>query len=57
MYLTSNNAYLYQILHGTKDELYDILGSALKSSDVKGLHAQCLTDIWIGRDRSAMIFS
>ncbi|KAL6634378.1 hypothetical protein ACP70R_027049 [Stipagrostis hirtigluma subsp. patula] len=44
-----------QILHGTKDELHDILESALKSSDLKGLHAQCLTDIWIGKDRFAFI--
>ncbi|KAK3154084.1 hypothetical protein QOZ80_2BG0185760 [Eleusine coracana subsp. coracana] len=44
-----------QILHGTKDELHDIFGNALQSSDLKGLHAQCLTDIWIGRDRFAFI--
>ncbi|TVU30116.1 hypothetical protein EJB05_21723 [Eragrostis curvula] len=44
-----------QILHGTKDELHYILEGALKSSDVKGLHAQCLTDIWIARDRFAFI--
>ncbi|KAL5212523.1 hypothetical protein ABZP36_023370 [Zizania latifolia] len=42
-----------QILHGKKDELHDILESALKSSDLKGLHAECLTDLWIGRDRFA----
>ncbi|XP_062219032.1 uncharacterized protein LOC133918919 isoform X2 [Phragmites australis] len=44
-----------QILHGTKDELHGILESALQSSDLKGLHGQCLTDIWIGRDRFAFI--
>ncbi|AQK70822.1 hypothetical protein ZEAMMB73_Zm00001d016452 [Zea mays] len=44
-----------QILHGTKDEVHDIVQSALKSSDLKGLHAQCLTDIWIGRERFAFV--
>ncbi|XP_006648628.1 uncharacterized protein LOC102707377 [Oryza brachyantha] len=44
-----------QILHGKKDELHDILESALKSSDLKGLHAECLTDTWIGRDRFTFI--
>uniref|UniRef100_A0A0D9VFU6 DUF7906 domain-containing protein n=1 Tax=Leersia perrieri TaxID=77586 RepID=A0A0D9VFU6_9ORYZ len=44
-----------QVLHGKKDELHDILESALKSSDLKGLHAECLTDMWIGRDRFAFI--
>ncbi|KAF0895546.1 hypothetical protein E2562_013861, partial [Oryza meyeriana var. granulata] len=44
-----------QILHGKKDELHDILESALRSSDLKGLHAECLTDMWIGRDRFAFI--
>ncbi|EEC73138.1 hypothetical protein OsI_07162 [Oryza sativa Indica Group] len=44
-----------QVLHGKKDELHDIFESALKSSDLKGLHAECLTDMWIGRDRFAFI--
>ncbi|CAM0953876.1 unnamed protein product [Alopecurus aequalis] len=44
-----------QILHGAKDELHDVLKSALLSSDLKGLHAECLTDIWIGRDRFAFV--
>ncbi|KQJ99438.1 uncharacterized protein LOC100835558 isoform X1 [Brachypodium distachyon] len=44
-----------QILHGAKDELHDVLVSALMSSDLKGLHAECLTDIWIGRDRFAFV--
>jgi hypothetical protein len=35
--------------------LHDIFESALKSSDLKGLHAECLTDMWIGRDRFAFI--
>ncbi|BAF12432.1 Os03g0570200 [Oryza sativa Japonica Group] len=43
------------VLHGKKDELHDIFESALKSSDLKGLHAECLTDMWIGRDRFAFI--
>jgi len=37
--------------------VHDIVQTALKSSDLKGLHAQCLTDIWIGRERSDMIFA
>jgi hypothetical protein len=44
-----------QILHGAKDELHDVLESALMSSDLKGLHAECLTDIWIGRNRFAFV--
>uniref|UniRef100_A0A0D9YS37 DUF7906 domain-containing protein n=1 Tax=Oryza glumipatula TaxID=40148 RepID=A0A0D9YS37_9ORYZ len=44
-----------QVLHGKKDELHDIFESALKSSELKGLHAECLTDMWIGRDRFAFI--
>ncbi|CAD6251036.1 unnamed protein product [Miscanthus lutarioriparius] len=44
-----------QILHGTKDEVHDIVQTALKSSDLKGLHAQCLTDIWVGRERFAFV--
>uniref|UniRef100_A0A0E0NXC2 KIN17-like protein n=1 Tax=Oryza rufipogon TaxID=4529 RepID=A0A0E0NXC2_ORYRU len=43
------------VLHGKKDELHDIFESALKSSDLKGLHSECLTDMWIGRDRFAFI--
>jgi hypothetical protein len=37
--------------------VHDIVQTALKSSDLKGLHAQCLTDIWIGRERSDIIFA
>ncbi|CAL4969420.1 unnamed protein product [Urochloa decumbens] len=44
-----------QILHGTKDEMHDILDNALKSSGLKGLHAECLTDVWIGRERFAFV--
>uniref|UniRef100_A0A8R7QL87 DUF7906 domain-containing protein n=1 Tax=Triticum urartu TaxID=4572 RepID=A0A8R7QL87_TRIUA len=44
-----------QILHGAKDELHDVLESALMSSDLKGLHAECLTDIWVGRNRFAFV--
>ncbi|KAE8794042.1 hypothetical protein D1007_31337 [Hordeum vulgare] len=44
-----------QILHGAKDELHDVLESALISSDLKGLHAECLTDIWVGRNRFAFV--
>ncbi|KAF8758213.1 hypothetical protein HU200_010578 [Digitaria exilis] len=44
-----------QILHGPKDEMHDILENALKSSGFKGLHAECLTDIWVGRERFAFV--
>jgi len=44
-----------QILHGAKDELHDVLESALMTSDLKGLRAECLTDIWIGRNRFAFV--
>ncbi|CAN6244295.1 unnamed protein product [Urochloa humidicola] len=44
-----------QILHGTKDEMHDILENTLKSSGLKGLHTECLTDIWIGRERFAFV--
>jgi len=44
-----------QILHGTRDEMHDILENALKSSGLKGLHAECLTDTWIGRERFAFV--
>nr|CAB3446569.1 unnamed protein product [Digitaria exilis] len=44
-----------QILHGPKDEMHDILENTLKSSGFKGLHAECLTDIWVGRERFAFV--
>nr|CAB3504481.1 unnamed protein product [Digitaria exilis] len=44
-----------QILHGPKDEMHDVLENALKSSGFKGLHAECLTDIWVGRERFAFV--
>lgn len=43
-----------QILHG-KDDLKQILEKGLKSGDLSGLHPECITDTWIGRDRWAFI--
>jgi hypothetical protein len=36
--------------------MHDNLDNALKSTGLKGLHAECLTDIWIGRERYAVTF-
>ena len=36
--------------------MHDILENALMSSGLKGLHAECLTDTWIGREMYAAIF-
>ncbi|OEL22991.1 hypothetical protein BAE44_0015990 [Dichanthelium oligosanthes] len=38
-----------------QDEMHDILDTALKSSGLKGLHAECLTDTWIGSERFAFV--
>ncbi|KAJ3696515.1 hypothetical protein LUZ61_000220 [Rhynchospora tenuis] len=43
-----------QMLHGRKDGVNAILGRELKS-DLEGLHSDCLTDSWIGRDRWAFV--
>lgn len=42
------------MLHG-KDDLKQLLDKGLKSGDLGGLHPECLTDTWIGRDRWAFV--
>ncbi|XP_020110520.1 uncharacterized protein LOC109725660 isoform X2 [Ananas comosus] len=44
-----------QMLHGKKDDINIQFEKELKSGDVKGLHSECLTDTWIGRDRWAFV--
>ncbi|CAA7408328.1 unnamed protein product [Spirodela intermedia] len=42
-----------QIRHGVKDDTRLLFEKELKSVDMAGLHAECLTDTWVGRDRWA----
>ncbi|XP_056174780.1 uncharacterized protein LOC115689447 [Syzygium oleosum] len=42
-----------QLLKGKNQEL--VLDKELKSGDLSGLHPECLTDAWIGKDRWAFI--
>ncbi|ONK82052.1 uncharacterized protein A4U43_C01F35630 [Asparagus officinalis] len=42
------------ILHG-KNDLKHLLHEGLKIGDLTGLHPECITDTWIGRDRWAFI--
>ncbi|XP_058068630.1 uncharacterized protein LOC131217681 isoform X3 [Magnolia sinica] len=44
-----------QMLHGKSDDMKLLLEKELKTGELAGLHAECLTDIWIGRDRWAFI--
>ncbi|XP_031373092.1 uncharacterized protein LOC116188092 isoform X2 [Punica granatum] len=37
------------------DDMKLLLGKKLKRGDLSGLHAECLSDAWIGRDRWAFI--
>lgn len=39
------------MLHGKEDDINLLFEKELKSGDLKGLHPECLTDTWIGRDR------
>lgn len=43
-----------QMLHG-KDDLRQLLDKGLKAGDLSGLHPECITDTWIGRERWAFI--
>ncbi|XP_078166065.1 uncharacterized protein LOC144560694 isoform X1 [Carex rostrata] len=43
-----------QMVHGRKDGVNAILERELKS-DLQGLHSDCLTDSWIGKDRWAFL--
>ncbi|MQM08909.1 hypothetical protein Taro_041765 [Colocasia esculenta] len=44
-----------QILQGKKNDMRLLFEKELKSGEVAGLHSECLTDTWIGRDRWAFI--
>ncbi|KAA8531218.1 hypothetical protein F0562_005868 [Nyssa sinensis] len=40
-----------QLLNGKNEDMKLLLQKDLKSGDFSGLHAECLTDTWIGKDR------
>ncbi|CAH9128493.1 unnamed protein product [Cuscuta epithymum] len=44
-----------QILKGKGDDLQSLFHKELKSGDFSGLHAECLTDTWVGNLRWAFI--
>lgn len=44
-----------QLLKGKDEDLKFLLEKELKSGDLSNLHAECLTDSWIGNDRWAFI--
>ncbi|KAJ4930471.1 hypothetical protein NE237_008258 [Protea cynaroides] len=44
-----------QLLKGKNEDMKLLLGKELKAGDLSGLHSECLTDTWIGRDRWAFI--
>lgn len=44
-----------QFSSGRNDDLKILLGKDLKSGDLGGFHAECLTDTWIGNERWAFI--
>uniref|UniRef100_A0A803MES0 DUF7906 domain-containing protein n=1 Tax=Chenopodium quinoa TaxID=63459 RepID=A0A803MES0_CHEQI len=44
-----------QVLNGKSRDLKLALQKELKSGDLRNLHAECLTDTWIGKDRWAFI--
>ncbi|KAM7469131.1 hypothetical protein LguiA_007314 [Lonicera macranthoides] len=44
-----------QMLNGNNEDIKILLEKDLKSGDFTDLHAECLTDTWIGRDRWAFI--
>ncbi|KAI9118725.1 hypothetical protein K1719_010170 [Acacia pycnantha] len=44
-----------QLLKGKHNDLKILMERVLKSGDFSGLHAECLTDMWIGKDRWAFI--
>lgn len=44
-----------QLLNGKSDDLKLALKKELKSGDLSSLHAECLTDTWIGKHRWAFI--
>ncbi|CAL5439175.1 unnamed protein product [Camellia sinensis] len=44
-----------QLLNGKNEDYKLLLEEVLKSRDFSGLHVECLTDTWIGKDRWAYI--
>lgn len=44
-----------QILDGVKDDTRVIFEKELKSRDMTGIHPECLTDTWVGRNRWAFV--
>lgn len=46
---------LIQLLNGKNKDLKLLWERVLKSGDFSGLHVECLTDTWIGKDRWAFI--
>ncbi|XP_042489377.1 uncharacterized protein LOC122069430 [Macadamia integrifolia] len=44
-----------QLLNGKNEDVKLLLGKELKAGELSGLHSECLTDTWIGRDRWAFI--
>ncbi|XP_054785630.1 uncharacterized protein LOC129292132 [Prosopis cineraria] len=48
-------AKVLQLLKGKHKDLKLLLETVLKSGDFSGFHAECLTDMWIGKDRWAFI--
>lgn len=42
---------ILQVLHGKSEDLKLVLDKELKTGDFSGLHAESLTDTWIGKDR------
>ncbi|KAK4755826.1 hypothetical protein SAY87_009583 [Trapa incisa] len=44
-----------QLLNGKSDDMKLLLQKELKKGDLSGLHAECLSDAWIGKERWAFI--
>ncbi|KAL8095497.1 uncharacterized protein LOC141689529 isoform X1 [Apium graveolens] len=44
-----------QLANGEDEDMKRLWGKKLKAGDLSGLHAECLTDTWIGKDRWAFI--
>ncbi|GMN53529.1 hypothetical protein TIFTF001_022663 [Ficus carica] len=44
-----------QILKGKSEDMKLLYEKELRSGDFSGVHAECLTDMWIGKDRWAFI--
>ncbi|CAD5169905.1 unnamed protein product [Musa acuminata subsp. malaccensis] len=44
-----------QMLHGWKNDVNILFEREVKSGELKGLHPECLTDTWVGKDRWAFI--